>query len=659
MKLVRLVCNMHRAKARATRLVCLISLVSLTSVGGSSRSALSRMTTVNLPGTVTRSLDALLGSTAPAYSQEVEQWGTEEVTLHSDQRYANPFKDVVLTGRFTCGDRSLEVSGFFDGDATWKLRFMPAMQGSCGFVTTSNDPALNRATGSFSVSAPSKGNHGNIHIEKTWHFSYADGTSYFLLGTTLYNWLNRDEELQEQTLATLKHNPFTKVRFGLFPKWYAFNHEEPKVYPFVKTDANTFDLDRFDPRFFHAIEARILQLQSMGIEADIILFHPYDHLGFATMDATHDDAYIRYVAARLSAFRNVWWTMANEYDLFDPKVTPGQRTKDWDRMFRTLEASDPYQHPRGIHNLADWYDHNKPWITHAIIQDGTGHPGRRLAAARAKYQKPVVVDEYGYEGNNGRRWGNLTAAEEVNRHWEITMQGGYASHGETYVHPGGVLWWAAGGTLVGDSPSRLGFLKQVMTEGPFQDMVPAPEIVRGGTVLALKGRYYLLRVTSVASNQHVEIELEGNGPYAVEMIDPWLMKTYKLGYTPGGLQAFDPPMAPSLLRFQRVANDESKQTAIPVQALFAGFLEDPSIADPPKAVPIQQAPRFYSVQYTVGELLDDPRTSALVKKYAPGILTIRFVRASTLEQLMGSAGPDQAGDLLELSRELSKVPVEH
>ncbi len=153
--------------------------------------------------------------------------------------------------------------------------------------------------------------------------------------------------------------------------------------------------------------------------------------------------------------------------------------------------------------------------------------------------------------------------------------------------------------------------------------------------------------------------LQGCCLYAVEMIDPWLMKTYKFGYTPGGLQALDPPMAPSLLRFQRVANDESKQTAIPVQALFARFLKDPSIADPPKAVPIQQAPRFYSVQYTVGELLDDPRTSALVKKYAPGILTIRFVRASTLEQLMGSAGPDQAGDLLELSRELSKVPVEH
>jgi hypothetical protein len=595
---------------------------------------------------------------APAYSKSVEQWSMQEITLRSDQRYANSFKDVTLSGKFTCGNRSLEVSGFFDGEGAWKLRFMPATRRSCAFVTTSNDPGLSGVTGNFSVTAPTAANHGNIHVAKTWHFSYADGTPYFLLGTTLYNWLNRDEALQQETLATLKRSPFNKVRFGLFPKWYAFNHQEPKLYPFIKTDAHTFDLDRFDPQFFHAVEARILQLQSMGIEADIILFHPYDHLGFATMDAAHDDAYIRYVVARLSAFRNIWWTMANEYDLFDPKVTPGQRTKDWDHMFRTLAASDPYQHPRGIHNLADWYDHNKPWITHAIIQDGTGHPGRRLAAARAKYQKPVVVDEYGYEGNNGRRWGDLTAAEEVSRHWEITMQGGYASHGETYVHPGGVLWWAAGGTLVGDSPVRLGFLKQVMTEGPFQDLAPAPEIVQGGTALALKGSYYLLRITGLSSNQHVEVDLEGNGSYAVEMIDPWLMKIYKLGLTPGGLQAFDPPMTPSLLRFERVVGDESKQTALPVQTLFAAFLKDPTIAVPPKAIPIQQGPQFYSVQYTLGELLDDPRTSALIRKYAPRITSIRFARAQTLEQLIASATPNQAGDLLELSREISKVPVE-
>ena len=30
--------------------------------------------------------------------------------------------------------------------------------------------------------------------------------------------------------------------------------------------------------------------------------------------AAVDDRYLRYVVARLAAYRNVWWSLANEYD---------------------------------------------------------------------------------------------------------------------------------------------------------------------------------------------------------------------------------------------------------------------------------------------------------------------------------------------------------
>jgi hypothetical protein len=593
----------------------------------------------------------------PRYVPGVERWAVQEIALHSSRHYDNPFREVTLTAKFSCAGEQVNVAGFYDGDSVWKVRYMPLEFGQCSFQTASNDPEINNQSGKFDVTSPGTGNHGPVHVTKTYHFSYSDGTPYFLLGTTLYNWLNRDEALQRQILDTLNRGPFTKVRFGLFPKWYIFNHEEPAIYPYVEMSPLKFDLDRFNPRFFQGVEGRIAELQKMGIEADIILFHPYDHLGFAAMDADHDDAYIRYVAARLAAFHNVWWTMANEYDLFDPKMTPGLKVKDWDRMFQVLEANDPYHHLRGIHNMADWYDHGKPWITHAIIQDGTGHPGRRLPGARAEYRKPTVVDEYGYEGNNGQGWGNLSAAEEVSRHWDITMAGGYGSHGETYVHPGGVLWWAAGGTLVGESPARLGFLKQIMTEGPFQDLVPTPDLVQGGTVLAVDGEYYLLRVKSLVYNQHVEIQLKEGARYRVDLIDPWLMKIYELGYTSGGLQAFDLPIAPSLLRFQRLAAHKSEEEAVPIQTLIAKFLKDPSIARPPKAVAIQRPAPYYSAEYTIGELLDNPKTSALVKKYLPNLPPVGFIRAITVEQLMSMSGIGNVGNPDGLAGELAKTPV--
>jgi hypothetical protein len=593
----------------------------------------------------------------PRYVPAVELWGVQEIALHSSRHYDNPFREVTLTAEFSCAGEQVNVAGFYDGDSVWKVRFMPQQMGNCKFETVSNDPEINGQSGSFEVTAPDTSNHGPVHVAKTYHFSYSDGTPYFLLGTTLYNWLNRDEALQRQTLDTLSHSPFTKVRFGLFPKWYAFNHEEPGIYPYVETSPRKFDLDRFNPRFFQSVEGRIAELEKMGIEADIILFHPYDHLGFAAMDADHDDAYIRYVMARLSVFRNVWWTMANEYDLFDPKMTPGLKVKDWDWMFQTLEASDPYHHLRGIHNMADWYDHSKPWITHAIIQDGTGHPGRRLPGARARYGKPVVVDEYGYEGDNAQGWGILSGAEEVSRHWDITMEGGYGSHGETYVHPGGVLWWAAGGTLVGESPARLGFLKQIMTEAPFQDLVPAPDLVKGGTLLAAEGEYYLLRIKDPVFNQHVEIQLKEYEQYQVDLIDPWLMKIYELGNTQGGLQAFDPPVTPSLLRFRKIGTGKSTEGDVPIQTLLARFLKDPSFAASPNAVPIQHTAKFYSAEYTIGELLDNPKTSALVKKYLPNIPPVGFIRAITVEQLMSFSGLGNIGDVFGLAGELAKTPV--
>ena len=140
------------------------------------------------------------------------------------------------------------------------------------------------------------------------------------LGTTCYVWTHQPDALQEQTLKTLAASPFNKIRFCVFPKRYAWNTNEPPMYPFAGTPRN-FDTARFNPEFFQHFERRILDLQKLGIEADIILLHPYDegHWGFDRMTPPEDDRYLRYVVARLAAFRNVWWSLANEYDFMKQK----------------------------------------------------------------------------------------------------------------------------------------------------------------------------------------------------------------------------------------------------------------------------------------------------------------------------------------------------
>lgn len=545
------------------------------------------------------------GAWGMAGTERVEQWGVEEISLRSTIAHANPFGDVQLHCRFSSGHRQLEVDGFYDGNQTWKIRFMPEETGEWTYKTSSNDPQLDGKSGSFSAGRPGPTNHGPVKIKNTYHFAYADGTPYFPLGTTLYNWLNRDPALESRTLETLGKAPFNKIRFLIFPKWMTFNHVEPPRFPYAKTADGRFDLDRFDPEFFTHYEARLKDLQALGIEADIILFHPYDKWGFAGMDARHDEMYLRYVVARFGAFRNVWWTLANEFDVF-------RSQKNWKELGELVAATDPYHHLLGIHNCClRFYDNSEHWIDHVILQDITaqrwptnsGAAGQIALDAR-KIGKPVVVDEYGYEGNNGLAWGNLGPREVVEIHWALTMAGAYASHGETYINPGFLLWWSVGGELVGESPARLGFLKQIMMEAPFTEMEPAPDVVESGddtvSVLAKRGSYYLVHfaekkqspgwnpgffgpgtpskpVESAPPRPEIfqapplpEFKL-GNGIFRVDMIDTWNMKVYALGYTDGPTQKFHPDLAPGVMRFVRVDGAAEGMARGPVSELLESF----------------------------------------------------------------------------------------
>jgi hypothetical protein len=172
-------------------------------------------------------------------------------------------------------------------------------------------------------------------VHKTFHFAYADGAPYFQVGTTCYAWTHQAEELQEQTLKTLAAAPFNKMRMCVFPKSYTYNKNDPVNYPFARGGEGKFDLSRFDPANWRNLERRIGDLRKLGIEADIILFHPYDRWGFAEMDDATDDFYLRYAVARLAAYRNVWWSLANEYDFMIPPLRYGQKgnksVEDFDR----------------------------------------------------------------------------------------------------------------------------------------------------------------------------------------------------------------------------------------------------------------------------------------------------------------------------------------
>ncbi len=495
----------------------------------------------------------LVGDTLAQLKQDkeesmVERWGIYEVKLEGPDT-GNPFVEVELTAEFKRsdikGDRTFKPQGFYDGNGIYKIRFMPDEVGEWTYTTKSNNTELNGKTGQFTCIEPSDKNHGSVQVYKDFYLQYADGTPYHQFGTTCYAWAHQGETMEEQTLKTLTDAPFNKMRMCIFPKDYVYNKNEPVYYPYEGKPLKDWDFTKFNPEFWQHFERRVQDLLALGIEADIILFHTYDRWDFENMDAESDDRYIRYAVARLAAFRNVWWSLANEYD-----IMPAKEESDWDRFFQIIRDHDPYQRLRGIHNCRGWYDHSKPWVTHTSIQTSNMAQGIRY---RTQYGKPVIYDECRYEGNIPHGWGNISAQQMVQHFWAGTVSGCYVGHGETYQHPEDLLWWAKGGVLRGESPPRIAFLKDFMADAPqFNTLEPVGDDA-GRYVLAKQEEYYLVYTTEP---QTITAQLHGDQPYKIDGVDTWNMKILPIGTAQPGEYTFASHRSDFAYRFTPYAPGE-------------------------------------------------------------------------------------------------------
>jgi hypothetical protein len=471
------------------------------------------------------------GSASVTLPAAVARWGVLEVRIDGPS-HGNPFVDVDLDAVFTRPDGTeVRVGGFYDGDGEYVVRVLADAQGEWTFVTRSTARSLDGLVGSVTVTPARAGSHGPVRVDG-FHFRHADGTRHRPLGTTAYAWTHQPEELQEQTLRTLAESPFTKIRMCLFPKSYLYNANEPADFVFEGSLADGFDLTRFDPAHFRRLEKRIAQLGELGIEADLILFHAYDRWGFADLGPAVDERYLRYVVRRLSAFSNVWWSMANEYDLLWSKDVD-----DWERLAAVVGEEDAFGHLNSIHNCRPFYDYSKPWITHVSIQRvDVYRTAENTDEWRERWGKPVVIDECAYEGDIDQGWGNITGEEMTRRFWEAAVRGGYCGHGETYLPAtaGGVtdassaagfagddaevLWWAKGGDLYGSSPARIGFLDMLLAEAPEGVWDPLPsdwDVPWGGVAGSLLVGYF-----GFNRPQFRNLILP-EGEWSIEVIDTW------------------------------------------------------------------------------------------------------------------------------------------
>ena len=123
------------------------------------------------------------------------QWQRLELPFTAAGVYTNPVVQVDLTTTFF-GPTGLvyNISGFWDGGNTWRVRFTPPASGVWTFSNNCNvaDSGLAPQSGSISV-APATGTNalylhgGFLKVAPNGHYlTYADGTPFFWLGDTCW-----------------------------------------------------------------------------------------------------------------------------------------------------------------------------------------------------------------------------------------------------------------------------------------------------------------------------------------------------------------------------------------------------------------------------------------------------------------------------------------
>ncbi|PTY02819.1 hypothetical protein DB347_23020 [Opitutaceae bacterium EW11] len=385
----------------------------------------------------------------------------------------NPFTDAVLEGTFhRAGHAPVVVDGFCDSadGRVFRIRFMPAEPGNYEYALTYRD-ATGTATRTGTFTARDERKRGIVRIDPEYpaHFQYQGSKErFFWNGTTAFWLAGWDDGTLQQNLDRLDRLKVTRVRAALAGRvqdaqaWpshvapgdkFSFRLEPWLAAHPENVERPDFDVTRFNVAYWQKWERLLAYARAVDMAVSVVFYvdgsHPgVDPFGKAGMGGADEQRYYRYAVARLGAYCNVMWDVADDYRQF--------RDDAWaDQMGRFLKKCDPYGHLTSLHGQEDFRFRTAPWADFAMYQRWDESGGydfmlkNRLAQEQTGRLIPQVNEEYGYEdwypkGQADDRVAPARAAATRARiAWQIYLAGGYQTTGERADSgPGG---WVNGG----------------------------------------------------------------------------------------------------------------------------------------------------------------------------------------------------------------------
>jgi hypothetical protein len=359
-----------------------------------------------------------------------------EVTLNVAAPAAgNPFTDVTVDGEFgRAGEVPQAVDGFCDSadGKVYRIRFMPSQPGRYDY--TVNFRAGDGAAvhhGSFQATDGKRKGLVRVDAEYPAHFRW-EGTQerYFWNGTTAYWLAGWDDDTIRQNIDRLDQLKVTRIRAALdgrvtdgrawfenvFPtEKFSFRLEPWVARNPASLEKPDFDVSRFNVAYWQKWERLLQHARSKDVVVSVIFYvdgsRPgVDPFGKSGMGGADEQRYYRYAIARLAAYSNVMWDLANEYRLF--------RDDAWaEKMGAWVKERDPYRHLTSTHGHGDFHFRKSPWADFAMYQSWDEFGGfdfmlkNRREQAETGRVIPQVNEEYGYEDHYPQGWGENRVAQ--------------------------------------------------------------------------------------------------------------------------------------------------------------------------------------------------------------------------------------------------------
>lgn len=305
--------------------------------------------------------------------RRAQQWKPFELLYISDVTYPDPFNEGTLEATLVApSGKRHRVAGFWDGDDTWKIRFMPDEIGTWQYAThfsDTNNRGLHQQSGSFrcrkNTSSLAIYAHGKVgHSQGNYHISHADGTPFFYLGCTAWNGALRATE--QEWLTYLQHrreHHYSVIQF-VCTQWRGLPAEAMEAPAYSGRDTLTIN-----PAFFQQLDTKIEQINAAGLVAAPVMLWVYGAGPGSDLPVHSAIQLAKYIKARYDAYHVIW-------NLGGDGAFTGEHEDKWKTLGREVFGDSSANqsmvtlHAAGYHWYGNDYD-EEPWLD--MISYQTGH----------------------------------------------------------------------------------------------------------------------------------------------------------------------------------------------------------------------------------------------------------------------------------------------